>query len=273
MKIKEMLGIGILLLSLPLCAAKVDTVMVKSPSMNKEVQVVVVTPDKAIGQQAAVCPVIYLLHGYGGHAKTWINVKPELPRIADEKGIIFVCPDGKNSWYWDSPKNPAVRYETFVTKELVNYIDHHYKTISDLKGRAIAGFSMGGHGAMWSAIRHKDVFGAVGTMSGGMDIRPFPKSWEMSKQLGDLAANPKVWDEHTVMTQIDKLHKGDLAIIVDCGEADFFLDVNKKLHALLLEKGIDHDFITRPGAHNRDYWNNSIDYQILFFSKYFAKNK
>ena len=85
------------------------------------------------------------------------------PEIADEKGIIFVCPDGKDSWYWDSPKNPAYRYETFVSSELVNYIDRNYKTIADRKGRAITGLSMGGHGAMWLGIRHKDVFGAAGS--------------------------------------------------------------------------------------------------------------
>ena len=61
--------------------------------MNKEVQVVVVTPDAASGKKAVACPTIYLLHGYGGNAKTWIGIKPNLPQIADEKGIIFVCPD------------------------------------------------------------------------------------------------------------------------------------------------------------------------------------
>lgn len=272
MKVKSLFLISLLLLALPLRAARVDTLMVKSPSMNKEVKVVVVVPDKALGQQAAACPVAYLLHGHGGNAKTWINVKPELPQIADEKGIILVCPDGKNSWYWDSPKNPEYRYETFVAKELVNYIDRHYKTVADRKGRAITGLSMGGHGAMFLAIRHKELFGAAGTTSGGMDIRPFPKNWNMSVQLGEMEANRKLWDDHTVMTQVDKLQKGDLAIIVDCGEADFFLEVNKNFHKLLLEKGIEHDFITRPGGHNGTYWNNSIDYQLLFFSKFFAQN-
>ena len=44
-----------------------------------------------------------------------------------------------------------------------------------IERRAISGLSMGGHGALWSAIRHKDVFGAAGSMSGGVDIRPFPR--------------------------------------------------------------------------------------------------
>ena len=127
----------------------------------------------------------------------------------------------------------------------MKYIDEHYKTIADRKGRAITGLSMGGHGAMWNAIRHKDMFGASGSTSGGMDIRPFPKNWDMAKQLGEYESNKEVWDNHTVINQIDKIENGDLAIIVDCGEDDFFLNVNKDLHNRLLERKIDHDFITR----------------------------
>ena len=82
-------------------AARVDTVFVKSPSMNKDVKVVYILPDKAVAKNPQACPAVYLLHGYGGNARTWIGIRPELPQIADEKGIIFVCPDGKNSWYWD----------------------------------------------------------------------------------------------------------------------------------------------------------------------------
>ncbi|WP_285829166.1 alpha/beta hydrolase [Bacteroides acidifaciens] len=266
-----LLAVLLLLLAAPSFAARVDTLLVNSPSMNKDVQVIVVTPDAALGKKAVACPVIYLLHGYGGNAKTWIGVKPNLPQIADEKGIIFVCPDGKNSWYWDSPKNPSYRYETFISSELVKYIDEHYKTVADRKGRAITGLSMGGHGAMWNAIRHKDTFGAGGSTSGGVDIRPFPLNWEMAKQLGEFAHNKKSWDEHTVINQIDKIENGDLAIIIDCGESDFFLNVNKDLHNRLLARKINHDFITRPGGHTGKYWKNSIDYQILFFDKFFRK--
>lgn len=266
-----LLTVLLLVLAAPSFAARVDTVSINSPSMNKDVEVVVVTPNVALGKKAVACPVIYLLHGYSGNAKAWIGIKPNLPQIADEKGIIFVCPDGKNSWYWDSPKDPSYRYETFVSSELVKYIDGHYKTIADRKGRAITGLSMGGHGAMWNAIRHKDTFGACGSTSGGVDIRPFPLNWEMPRQLGEFAQNKKVWDEHTVINQIDKIENGDLAIIFDCGEADFFLNVNKDLHNRLLARKIDHDFITRPGGHTGQYWNNSIDYQILFFEKFFKK--
>ena len=88
MKRKQILFSVLLLFSVVATqAARVDTIMVKSPSMNKEVQVVYVLPDKALGEEAEACPVVYLLHGYGGNARSWVGLKPELPKIADEKGI------------------------------------------------------------------------------------------------------------------------------------------------------------------------------------------
>lgn len=257
------------LLPLGLRAAKVDTLLVKSPSMNKEIEVVVVSPDVA---DTKACPVIYLLHGYGGNARTWIGIS-DLPKIADEKGLFFVCPDGKNTWYWDSPLNADVRYETFISNELVSYVDSHYKTVADRKGRAITGLSMGGHGAMWNGLRHSDVFSAAGSTSGGVDIRPFPKNWEMSIQLGEKDQYPDNWERGTVINLVPTLKKGQIALIFDCGDSDFFLEVNKNYHEALLKQGIDHDFITRPGNHDSHYWNNSIDYQILFFYKHFRKTK
>ena len=75
------------------------------------------------------------------------------------------------------------------------------------------------------------------------------------------------------MSQLNKLKNGNLALIIDCGYDDFFFSENEELHRRLLEQKIDHDYIVRPGGHTWSYWNNSIDYQILFFSKFFCKNK
>lgn len=249
-----------------LFAAQVDTLSVRSESMRKGIKTIVVVPDVA---KERACPTVYLLHGFGGNYKTWLQIKPELPRIADRMGFVFVCPDGAGSWYWDSPRNPDVRYETFISTELVCFVDARYNTIKERSGRAITGLSMGGHGAMWNAIRHSEVFGAAGSTSGGLDIRPFPKSWEMYKQLGARDEHPDVWDTHTVINLVPGLENGRLALIVDCGYGDFFFDVNQKFHEALLERGIDHDFLVRPGEHNNTYWRNSIDYQLLFFQKYF----
>lgn len=268
-KLKTLLLSAFLFTGIASQAAVVDTIAVHSASMNKDIRVMTVRPDKAV--KGEKCPVVYLLHGYSGTGVSWLVVEPKLDQLSEESGLIFVCPDGQNNWYWDSPLNPEVRYETFVSKELVDYVDAHLPTLADRDHRAISGLSMGGHGAMWLAIRHRDVFGACGSMSGGLDIRPFPNNWEMKKQLGERDQNLEVWNNHTVINQVDRLKDGDLAITIDCGVDDFFADVNRAMHQALLARKIKHDFTMRPGGHTRDYWDNSLDYHILFFKKFFEK--
>ena len=102
-------------------------------------------------------------------------------------------------------------------------------------------------------------------------ISAFPENWEMSVQIGEKAKYPENWEKCTVINLVPTLRKDQIALIFDCGDSDFFLEVNKNYHEALLKQGIDHDFITRPGNHDSQYWNNSIDYQILFFDKFFKK--
>ncbi len=250
-------------------AQQVDTIAVQS-RMGREVKNIVILPED-YAYDTTHYPVVYLLHGHGGNHLKWMNIKPNLPELATQYQFIIVCPDGQNSWYWNSPLNADMQYEDYISDEMINYIDSHYRTIAHRRGRAITGLSMGGHGAMWNAIRHRDVFGAVGSTSGGLDIRPFPGSWNMSEQLGSYADNSEVWDNHVVINLIPSLNNGELAIIIDCGVDDFFYDVNMATHQALLDRGIHHDFIIRPGAHNDIYWNNSIEYQLLFFHNYFQE--
>jgi S-formylglutathione hydrolase FrmB len=170
-------------------AAIVDTIQVYSQSMQKNIKAVVITPDNYAN--AKELPVVYLLHGYSGNHLDWITKAKGFEKAADQYNLIIVCPDGGyGSWYWNSPVDPKSQYETFVSVELVKAIDAMYKTIKDRTGRAITGLSMGGHGALYLAIRHQDVFGAAGSMSGGVDIRPFPNNWDMAKQLGTYAEQP-----------------------------------------------------------------------------------
>ncbi|HXO76271.1 MAG TPA: alpha/beta hydrolase family protein [Puia sp.] len=261
----------LLLLSINTFAARIDTILVHSTAMNKDIKCVIIQPSAAkTSHTGASLPVIYLLHGYSGNYAQWPSTAPQLSKEADDLGILFVSPDGGyDSWYFDSPIDPSVRYETFMTKELIPYIDAHYPTAANREHRAITGLSMGGHGALYLAIRHKDLFGAAGATSGGVDFRPFPNNWGIKKDLGNFNEHQDNWDANTVLTAVDNLSNGDLKIIFDCGTSDFFLTVNRNLHQKLLDNKIDHDYTERPGGHNGAYWRNSIDYQVLFFWKYF----
>ncbi|WP_153796966.1 alpha/beta hydrolase [Foetidibacter luteolus] len=254
-------------------AGTTDTVEVYSNAMHKNIKCVIVKPS-AYDEKSFRYPVVYLLHGYSGNYAQWINTCPALATKADEMNAIIVCPDGGfGSWYFDSPVDSSIRYETFVSDELVSYIDAKYASIADRRHRAITGLSMGGHGAMYLAIRHRDKYGAAGSTSGGVDFTPFPKNWDIAKDLGDYSSHQQLWQQHTVISQANNLKNRELSIIVDCGIDDFFLQVNRNLHQALLEKKIDHDYIERPGGHDGPYWANSILYQLLFFQQYFSGEK
>lgn len=252
-------------------AAKVDTIKVESISMHKTIKNVIVLPDGY--QSSKVYPVVYLLHGATGDYKDWVLKAPDVTKLSDTYQVIIVCPDGGfTSWYYDSPIDSTYRYETFVSKELPAYVDAHYATIKDKSGRAITGLSMGGHGGLYLSFRHQDVFGAAGSMSGGVDIRPFPNNWDIAKRLGTLDQNPENWNKNTIVNMVDLLKGGSLKLIIDCGVNDFFYDVNADLHKKLLEAKYPHDYIERPGVHNWPYWANAVKYQFLFFSEFFGKN-
>ncbi|MEO8721045.1 MAG: alpha/beta hydrolase family protein [Ginsengibacter sp.] len=251
-----------------LYAAKVDTALTYSASMNKNIKAVVITPDKYTTK--TVYNVVYLLHGYSGNYADWVKIVPAIKALSDQYNLMIVCPDGNyGSWYFDSPIDSTWRYETYISKELVSYIDDHYSTNKSRTGRAITGLSMGGHGAFYLAFRHQEIFGAAGSMSGGVDIRPFPLNWDLSNRLGTYKEHPENWEKNTDINLVYLLTPGSLAITFDCGTDDFFYGVNIKLHEKLMERNIPHDFTVRPGVHNWAYWANSIQYQMLFFYNYF----
>ena len=257
------------LLGLTASAGTVDTIQIQSMHLKKSTKVVVIQPSSSNSLHEKY-PVIYLLHGHGGNYAQWSEISPQLAKTADDLKIIFVCPDGGiGSWYFDSPVDSSIKYESYITKELVPYIDAHFSTKAEAKSRAITGLSMGGHGAMYLAIRHIDLFAAAGTTSGGVDFRPFPKNWDIKNALGDFESNKDRWYENTVIRQVEFLTNNQLALIIDCGVDDFFMPVNRALHEKLLQLKINHDYIERPGAHTTKYWSGNIDYQIMFFHKFF----
>ncbi len=250
-------------------AFSVDTVTVATTRLESPMKVTVITPDGSQGQKY---PSVYLLNGYSGDYRAWCRTQPRLGQFADRLGMVLVMPDGRDSWYWDSPSNPEMQMESFIVKDLVPYIDANFPTMPERAMRAVTGLSMGGHGALYLAARHPEVFGNAGSMSGGVDIRPFPKSWGMAKLLGKtLEEDPALWDSHTVATLIPQLKEAKLNITFDCGKDDFFAKVNDKLHADMLAADIPHDYTVRPGNHSHKYWANSILYHLLFFNQAFRR--
>lgn len=256
------------------CSSNTEIISVYSSKMNKNIDNIIILPPGYDASDNKRYPVVYLLHGHNGYYKTIVEeIKKDIPKDAAKWDFIIVCPDGQNSWYWDSPVKKESQFETYISKELVDYVDEHYNTITSPKGRAISGFSMGGHGGLWLGINHPDVFGAFGSISGGVDLRSFPENWDIESLLGSYRENPQIWDEHTIINQLYKIKSKDTDIIISCGYDDFFYQVNEELHKEMVKENIRHEYIVGPGSHSNAYWSMAIDEQLAFFSKFFDKNK
>jgi S-formylglutathione hydrolase FrmB len=257
-----------ILLSLGLEAAIVEVVGIPSDKMDKVIPATVILPEVyADGDEHF--PVTYLLHGAGGSHADW-HARTEIAALADAYQMVVVCPDGGHtSWYLDSPIDPAYQYETHVALECVQFVDSRYRTRADRSARAIAGLSMGGHGALFLAIRHRDTFSTSVVLSGGVDIRPFPNNWGIKLRIGSIATHPQNWDKYTVINQAKQLKDAELNIVLDCGRSDFFLEVNRALHQQLLEGGISHVYEEHAGGHNWHYWQRAIERQIPYIATQF----
>ncbi|PRY14316.1 S-formylglutathione hydrolase FrmB [Pontibacter ummariensis] len=259
-------------------AARVDTLEVHSPAMQRKIKAAVVLPS-SYQKSRKPYPVLYLLHGGTGSYKDWLTKTPDktlLHRMADEYNLIIVTPDGgPTSYYFDSPLDKTSQYETFITKELVQKIDDSYYTVRDRKGRVIAGLSMGGHGAMYLASRHPELYSAAGSMSGVMNINT--ATWKVPEEFAALRAQnfarllgaPKdkanPYPEYTAVGRTEELKNSGLQLILDVGVDDFLIDTNRDLHQRLLANGTPHTYIERPGEHTWEYWGNALPYQVLFF--------
>lgn len=248
-----------------------DTVTVTGKYLSEPMKVTVVTPSSYLQPQDTTrYPVAYLLNGHGGNYMSRSTIV-DLDKLADDYGCIVVCPLRHEQPVLGLSRKTGTADGELHHKEPVPYIDSNYRTRTDSLGRAVTGFSMGGHGALWLAIRHSDIFGSAGSTSGGVNIIPFPERWSMAASLGKYEDNKERWEAHTVKNLVDSIAPGQINIIFDCGTEDFFYDVNCDFDKALNDRKIHHVYITGSGAHNNRYWTNSIFPHMEFFRKIWNK--
>ena len=113
-------------------------------------------------------PVLYLLHGLYGDYQNW-DTRTGLENYAKDLHLIIVMPDADDSWYTNSATVAADKFEDYIAKDLIAEVDEKYRTIRDSHGRAIAGLSMGGYGAVKLALKYPELFAFAGSLSGAFN--------------------------------------------------------------------------------------------------------
>lgn len=218
-------------------------------------------------------PTIYVLHGASGDHQDWLT-RTGIRSYALQHQAILVFPDGNPfGWYLDSPVDPESRYESYIIKELIPYIDARYATIPNGSGRGIVGLSMGGHGALTLAFKHPDAFASASSLSGILDLTAHPFDWQLPDRLGDLASNHEVWKANSGLHLAGRLPSDThLQILFDTGTGDLeALYDNRALHARLTVARIPHTYNEYPGSHDWDYWDAHIAEHLQFHMDAFAR--
>ena len=161
-------------------AGSMEHIKVHGPSLEGNLEgdpaerdVFVYLPPSYAVNRSQRFPVLYLLHGYGRVAETWVQFIG-MPGSMDNgiakgttKEMIVVMPDANTkyggSMYSSSPTTGD--WETYITHDLVSYIDSHYRTIAARESRGLAGHSMGGYGVWRIGMKHPELYASIYSLS------------------------------------------------------------------------------------------------------------
>jgi len=247
--------------------ARVETVRFQSKLINTTLPYNVVLPSDYETSKTTRYPVLYLLHGLTGHYDDWV-ARTNIADYASGYRIIIVTPEGNDSWYTDSAAVPTDKYETYILQELIPDVQQRYRTIEARYGRAIAGLSMGGYGAIKFGLKSPATFVFAASMSGAFGVtrltdKEIPDSWRPSlKNFGEDGSQTRTAND--LFEILQKLTPARVASLpyfyFDCGTEDAALifTPNREIAALMFDKKIPHEFRELPGDHSWVYWDQQV---------------
>ena len=154
--------------------ADISTSLVAANSINGPHRIRVTLPTAYAANPTARYPVLYLLHGgAGGNSAQWTTGGGAAEQITQGKPVITVMADGgKVGWFtnWVNQSKGVQRWADFYETQLIPWVDANLRTVAAKDGRAIAGLSMGGYGAVRIAQDRPDLFASVASFSGAVDL-------------------------------------------------------------------------------------------------------
>lgn len=264
-----------------------------SESLQREMHINVVLPRGYKGSKKNY-PVLYLCHGFTSNYLEFVNVG--VPEYLNRFKMIAVMVDVGNSSYanWAvSEDGRPLNFEDHVCKDVIGYVDKHYRTIAEKKGRAINGISMGANGAITMGLTHPELFCSIAGHSGS-----FSMDGVREELMRTSAAKPDAFRDALVKdtlmyylgikipgfsTMRDRTPKGKIYtsveqidrvdpyinvlmiprkelphIYIDAGVKDFLYGPTKKFMTFLLENEIPFVFGQSDGRHEEDYWGREV---------------
>lgn len=214
--------------------------------------------EKSYGS-SEVYPYVILLHGALDCGDSWLT-HTDLEDLVDSTGIAAVLPSCGNSFYLDEPD--GLSWFTYITEELPEYLQSILPLSAGRHARFIGGLSMGGYGALYTALKKPNLFGKVFSMSGAVDIR---RTASFVSSCG--ASLPS----HLRNRRVLKGSDSDLfalcegadaenmpALFLSCGREDFLYGDNQNFLKALHSADIPYRWSEDSGNHDWNFWKQSL---------------
>lgn len=250
-----------------------------SEALGREISYALYLPPSYEEDPEATYPVLFFLHGANENERRW-STRGETDLMLDrmiaagEIGeFVVAIPFGANSFYTNSIGGE--RWEDMVVQEFIPMIEANYRVRNERSGRAISGISMGGYGALKLAMKYPEMFSAVSAHSAMLlenlaEAIVDPRRAQLYTALFDsifgIGESMEHWDQNNPMRMAREFDPAGLRIYFDCGTEDeygFFVGA-ERLHEILGERGIPHEFHLYPGEHGWDYARDHTAASLAF---------
>jgi enterochelin esterase-like enzyme len=211
-------------------------------------------------------PILYLLHGHGGNENSWVdanggNIKKNLDSLIHHKiipAMVAVTMDAGNSWY----VNSQLKMENAYLNEFMPLVESEFKIDTNLHSRYMAGYSMGGFGALRFALLKPELFNAVLLLSPAAYYPSPPKNSssrkiEVFKKEG--VFNTSVWQSYAYPNLFKVMGEQEYypKFYISSGDDDEFniVDVAISLRTFFINNNIKQELTIINGKHNWQVWN------------------
>lgn len=204
---------------------------------------------------------LFLLHGYTGDAENWV---PEY--LCEKYNFAVVIPSGENS-FWLDGISTGHRFCSFLGKDLLNYVRNTFGLADSRDETYIMGLSMGGFGALHTALFYPEHFGKAAGLSSALMVHEVA---EMTEGGCNNVANYEYYREcfgeptkvlesennpEYLAKKIKREGKPMPELFMACGTEDFLLENNRQMHRFLESENIAHIYEEAPGKHDMEFWS------------------
>jgi enterochelin esterase-like enzyme len=217
-------------------------------------------------------PVLYLLHGVPGRPGAFLDtvrmgvVEDELVALHKAHPMILAMPFGSTGSFtdkeWANGVRPHEAWETFLARDVVRGVDTRFRTIRSARGRALAGLSEGGYGALNIGIHHPREFGVLESWSGYERADPVRAVFGTSG--ASLVRNsPLLTVRHAVRT----LKRRHVFFWFYSGLGDRLRPQNAAFAVELARLRVPHHYYVVRGGHNWALWRGNAARAYLAASR------